>query len=403
MDGVRPRHLLVLTYWRYEDALIQTYTLPYVRLMLAVLPAGSSIHLVTLEREADAGPTQEVEPGVLNVRLRLFPFGVRATVEWAKNTAVLLALIVRHGMDGIHAWCTPAGAIGLVLSRLTRVPLVVDSYEPHAESMVENGAWQRSGVAFRLLFELERQMSHHARALIAAAPGMRDYAEEKYDLRRGDLPVKPACVDLMRFHPARRKNAVLQRELDLVDKIVCVYAGKFGGIYLEREVFDLLSAAFERWGFQFRAVLLTSHAPETVARWAADAGLPPECVVVRFVRHADIPDYLGLGDFALTPVKPVASKRACSPIKDGEYWALGLPVIITPDISEDSELIERHGCGVIWRDFSVDGCRSAIAKMSALLDGSRAELMAKNRALATTHRNFDIARRIYADLYGPSP
>ena len=70
-----PRHLLVLTYWRFDDALMQTYTLPYVHILLEALPPGSSIHLVTLELEADAGVTRRVSPGLTHVALRLYPFG----------------------------------------------------------------------------------------------------------------------------------------------------------------------------------------------------------------------------------------------------------------------------------------------------------------------------------------
>lgn len=396
--GVKPRHLLVLTYWRFEDALVQTYTLPYVRILLEMMPAGSTIRLVTLERGGDAGSTRVLSAGLFHMPLRFFAFGSRAAAEWAKNIARLTGTIVRHRIDGIHAWCTPPGAIGLVLSRITGVPLVIDSYEPHAEAMLEGGVWKRSGPAFQLLFALERAMSHHASALIAAAPAMQAYAEEKYGLRRGPLPVKPACVDLELFRPGRSRED-LRQALGLVGKVVCVYAGKFGGIYLEEEVFTLFAAAYAHWGDSFRALLLTSHSPETLLDWATRAGLPHECLVVRFVPHAEVPDYLGLGDFALTPVKPAPSKRACTPIKDGEYWALGLPVLITPGISEDSDLIAAHECGIVWREFSAAGSRAAICEMDLLLQGDRDALRAKNRQLAETHRNFDIARRIYRSLY----
>ena len=277
---------------------------------------------------------------------------------------------------------------------------MIDSFEPHAEAMLEAGVWKCRGAALPLLFALERAMAHHAQALIAAAPAMTKYGEQKYVLHRGALPVKPACVDLDRFHPRHRGNEALRRELGLQDKIVCVCAGKFGGIYLEDEVFTLLAAAYAQWGDRFRVLLLTSHAPETLATWAARAHVPAACMVVRFVSHAAIPQYMGLADFALTPVKPAASKRACSPIKDGEYWALGLPVIITEGISNDSELIEHAGCGVLWRDYSAEGCRATMAAMAALLAGDRAALGAKSRRLAEEYRSFEIARRVYADVYG---
>ena len=53
-----PEHVLVITYWSYADALVQTYTLPYLRIMLGVMPEGSSIHIVTLEKDGNEDPVQ---------------------------------------------------------------------------------------------------------------------------------------------------------------------------------------------------------------------------------------------------------------------------------------------------------------------------------------------------------
>jgi len=48
---MKNKNVLILTYWSYHDALIQTYTLPYVRIIKKYLPAKSKIFLVTLEQK----------------------------------------------------------------------------------------------------------------------------------------------------------------------------------------------------------------------------------------------------------------------------------------------------------------------------------------------------------------
>ena len=58
------RNILVLTYWSYSDALIQAYTLPYLRIMLRVLPPGSKVHLVTLEKQLVARTDVSVDQGI---------------------------------------------------------------------------------------------------------------------------------------------------------------------------------------------------------------------------------------------------------------------------------------------------------------------------------------------------
>lgn len=392
---------MVITYWSYPDALIQTYTLPYLRIMLRCLPPGSTVHLITLEKGGTEGLTPVDEPGIRVHRFAYAPFGARGMGMVLGLLRKLWGLIRREHVDTIHAWCTPAGMIGYLLSIVTGRTLVIDSYEPHAEAMVENGTWRRGGLAFRILYLFERLQSRRADVLIAAAAGMKDYALAKYGVAREDILVKPACVDLEKFTLGRVKDAALLERLGLKDKLIGVYAGKFGGIYLDQEVFDLFKVARDHWGERFHALILTGHGSRELHPFMTKAGLDPSMFTVFGVPHEEIPIHLGLGDFAITPVRPVPTKRYCTPIKDGEYWALGLPVIITPGISDDSGIIERNGIGCVLDGLDEMAYRRAVARMDTLLHGGpRHELRARIRAIAEKYRHFRIAEQVYQDVYG---
>ena len=53
MKKIKPKHILVLTYWSYSDALItKPIRLPYLKIISNILPPKSKIHLVTLEQKA---------------------------------------------------------------------------------------------------------------------------------------------------------------------------------------------------------------------------------------------------------------------------------------------------------------------------------------------------------------
>lgn len=394
------RRILVLTYWSFNDALVQAYTLPYLRLMQEVLPPGSSIHLVTLEKGGAPDPSA-AGPGIRVHAFKYVPFGLRAMGMLLHLVWSCMGLIRRERIDTIHAWCTPAGMVGHLLSVLSGRSLVIDSYEPHAEAMVENGTWRREGMAFRVLFLSERWQSRRAKVLIAAAEGMRGYAEEKYGVKDKPFHVKPACVDLERFSIRDRKDPVLLRELGLEGKLVVVYAGKFGGIYLDQEVFDFFRVARGYWGERLHVLLLTNHAPDELRPFMRRAGIDEEAFTIRFVAHADVPTYVGLGDIAITPVRSVPTKRYCTPIKDGEYWALGLPVVITPGISDDSRIIAEHGIGAVLDALDDAGYERAVARIDALLqEGDMHTLYDRIRPVAEQYRHFDRARAVYRAIYG---
>ena len=108
---------------------------------------------------------------------------------------------------------------------------------------------------------------------------------------------------------------------------------------------------------------------------------------------------MGLEDFALCPVKPVPTKKYCSPIKTGEYWSMGLPVVITDNISNDSTIIEQNNAGHVLRSLNENEYSKAVEHINELLKEDPAELSIRIRKLAEQYRNFDIARKIYSEIY----
>lgn len=394
----KQHNILVITYWQFQDALVQTYTLPYLKLISKEISDDSKIFLLTLDKKKV--PDNEIGTNIKNISFPLHPFGLRSMFNWIKIILKLLILIRKEKITTIHAWCTPAGMIGYILSVLTGKRLIIDSYEPHAEAMVENGTWKKNSIAFRLLFYFEKKQTRRATFLIAASEGMKEYAQKKYGHTKNNFLVKPACVDLQLFSEKNIKNKSLLNQLQLHNKIACVYAGKFGGIYLKQDVFDFFKVAHDFWGDRFRVLILSSHTTDEIKDMAMKANLNEKVIIHKFVKHQDVPDYMGLADFAITPVKSVETKKYCSPIKDGEYWALGLPVVITQNISDDSDIIEKNNIGYVLKVLNNSEYMKAVNVLDQLIQHTpKTELYEKIRAIASQRRNFRIAKEIYQIVY----
>ncbi len=397
---MKPKHILVLTYWGMSDALIQTYTLPYLRIILKLLPEGSTIRFLTLERSGIASEEKMIEKGIYHFSFPLYRFGLKAMFSWISNLRKLKKIIRENNITTIHTWCTSAGGIGWLLSKRTGIPLVLDSYEPHSEAMIETGTWKKGGLAHRILFYLEKKQTHHAQWLIGVVPAMQQYAAEKYDYHGNNFLFKPACVDLEKFNLSKRKNPSLLKALNLEDKITCVYLGKFGGLYLKEKAFDFFRKGFDHWGDKFRVLLITSTNRNDIDALCKQAGILPEKVISKFLPPEEVPDYLGLGDFAISAVMPVPSRKCCTPIKNGEYWAMGIPILIGQGISEDSEIIQNTKTGVIRENLTSEGLEKGIIDMEELLKtNSDGSLSLKIRELAVKHRNYKIAEEVYRKIY----
>ena len=400
------KNILIITHWSYRDALVQTYTLPYVKIIRNILSSHKKIILVTSEQKKIALTNNEIneineEWKGRNTSLIAQPYHAMGT--WKILTLLyhiwkLIAIIKSEKISTIHCFCTPAGTIGYILSKITGARLIIDSYEPHAESMVENGTWGRKSIQYRLLSLFEKLQSQKATCFIATTAAMKEYAKKRFSVDANILYVKPACVDLKKFI-LREKDEYLMNELNLVGKKICVYAGKLGGIYLKSEVFDFIKVCHQFWGDEFRFLLLTNSTRQDVLIEMNRVELPENAVIQMQVNYEDVPRYLSLGDFAINPVKPVPTKKYCTSIKDGEYWATGLPVVITKNISDDSEIIKRSGYGYELQKLSIEEYNRALTVINKLISGNVSELRRNIRKIAEDYRNYQIAINIYTEIY----
>lgn len=401
----KTKNILIITYWDFSDALIQTYTLPYAQMIADSISDDSHIYLLTLNKKNISHGFSHPKINVLS--FRYIPFGVLAIFYYVWMMMYLCVFIFRKEITHIHAWCTPAGVYGYILSILTRRPLIIDSYEPHAEAMVEVGEWKKNSLPFRILFYFEKKMTCRARYLIATTENMiKEYAVSRYgfDVSKvysgqsvgNNWFVKPAGVNLEIFKPDEAQRKALRQQFGIDNKIVGIYAGKFGGIYLEQEFFEWLSVAHDYWKEKFVLILLSSHTKDYIIENCRKYNIPQDIILHFFVPHKEVAKYLNMADFAITPVKPVYTKKFCSPVKDGEYWAMGLPVIITKDISDDSNIIEQHDIGYVLSELNKQEYLKSIEHIHQCIQKN---LKSYIRSVADHYRNINQAKKIYRLIY----
>src|SRR5579885_939706 len=233
MTAGNRKRILFITQWRYNDALIQTYTLPYINIIRKVTE-GYFYLVATTEKSSKITIRKRGNVALIELPAK----GKPLLIQWSLNIIGLIRITSKKNIPVLHTFCTPAGSIGAILKMLNKKrQLILDSCEPHAESMVESNTWSRSGIKFKLLSYMEKKQFRLADQFVMAAEGMDRYIAKTYGIKVKQFYVKPACVNLDEFNVSKIKNPQLVSKYNLNDKITCVYAGKFGGFYLEDEVF----------------------------------------------------------------------------------------------------------------------------------------------------------------------
>lgn len=399
-------NIIVITYWSYKDALVQTYTLPYVRLMKKY--CSGKIYLVTLEQERLKLSAEEKTKirsqlhaaGIHPIFLKYQPFGMSAAFGWSLKLIRLWLLILFGGIKTIHTWCTPAGMIGYLLSRFTGKKLILDSFEPHAEPMLETGEWKAGGKAFQTLFQYEKKQANRASVVIGLTESMKAYAKEKYGMQDKPFYLKPALIDfnsLPQFTNETRTD--FRNKNQLRDKIVCVCAGKTGGLYFEKEVFDFFRSCADHWGERFHVVMLSPDREEKLLVLAKQSGFSEKQITIRFVPQHEVYAWMNAADFAFNPCRPVPSRRHGTSIKNAEYRAMGLPVVLAHDISDDSETIAAENAGAVLDEMNETNYRNAIQTIDDLLKTDCQLLNKRITDSMRKNRSMEIADRVYKEIY----
>src|ERR1700741_678087 len=110
-------NILIFTQWSFKNALVQTYTLPYVDIIRKIIAPDRKIFLFTSEQEKIALSSDEIsqinnEWGKRNMELLPHPykrFGFKKMLVVTGYLFRLIRIIKKEKIRTIHAFCMPAG------------------------------------------------------------------------------------------------------------------------------------------------------------------------------------------------------------------------------------------------------------------------------------------------------
>jgi len=373
--------------------------IPHLKI-LAGFEAVEKIIFCSIERTRKK-PKVEI-PKVKHVHLVSRSIGnvfVTKSIDLIQFPRQAIKLCNVHKIDMIICRSSPAGVIGHIVSRQLRIPYIVESFEPHADYMLEARVWMRYDPRFLLQKYFESKQKQASDFLLPVSHQYKAKLLEE-GIPEAKIVVVPCCVALEQFAYHAEKRSKIRVALNISnDAVVGIYAGKFGGIYFDKEAFQIFHEAFLFFGDKFRLILLTDASNEFVQKRCAEMNLPLEKVVATLVPHNVVPSYLSAADFAFSTIKPSPSRIYCSPIKNAEYWANGLPVLLCSGIGDDSEIIETEGGGVLIDMMNIS---ASLEEMKKLIERGRKRNADEISLLARKHRDIERVRSAYRVVFNLS-
>jgi hypothetical protein len=359
-------HAVYVTYWSLRDPLCQSQSLPVVR---ALASRGWRMGLVSFEQgRYSPGPAEESglrrgleDEGILWIPLRYHkrPAVLSTLFDITRGTVRCVRLARSHRVRLFHGRGTVAAALAGTAAGLTGARFLNDADGPLSQEYVDAGVWKRGSVAHRMTRWAEARLLRTADAVAVLTERRR---AEVRGLTREDPVVLPCAVDVQRFVASPEARETVRRELGLRG-IVLVYAGKADGWYLTDAMLDFVRVAAGVLG-EASLLVLTTEDTERFAAAARERGLHH---AIRTASREQMSRYLSSADAGLSFVLPAPSKAACSPVKNGEYLACGLPIVTTAGIGDYSDLVARRRVGVVVESLDHRGYERAAKALRLLL------------------------------------
>lgn len=349
--------VLIFSYYSFKDPVFQSAVLPY---FTEITYPDHDFLLLTFEHEKyvyEEGEIKRIEQSLKEKRIFWFRLKWRSgsfkpfkkLYDLVQSMTFSLKLIQEHRVNYIYSEGFPGAILGYFITKKAKLPHIVHSFEPHGEYMLEAGVWNKSSWEYKLQKYFEKTVAKKAFAILTATLAM----AEKIQCwgTDGKIFKVPSCVDTNLFKPNQEYRNEIRRKLHISERdLLFVYLGKFGGMYMDEQFFELLKQLQEYKSFKSRFLIISTDDHSYIWNQILNYDINRSLVNVVTLSRDEVPKYLNAGDFGVVAVKPYPSKRYCSPIKDGEYWACGLPIIIPEGVSDDFIIAEEEKIGIVWKE-----------------------------------------------------
>lgn len=387
-----------ITYWPYDDVLSKGSS--HVNLKeLARVEEVSKIDYYTIERNHQ---NNFIHKNSFNFKVKHYPVYPKIsnfkilikTSEYINLYRKLRENHLKEKYDLVICRSSFSGSVGLIFKKLFGVKFSVESYEPHSSYMnsIPNG-WRKIGIKFALLNLFEYLECKYADVIMPLTNNGLNKLSEKFPKTKF---IQQPCGSSFERRFENRAN-IRERYGIEKSKIIGVYVGKFGGLYYDKEALAFLRELILQDKMRkIHIILLTnSNITKDIEKFSI-TNFPMDRVNADFIGQDEVHDLLSQCDFAINFHRENAYSEFLSPIKNAEYWAAGLPILLPNSIGDDSSLVKINKLlGYIY-DISNCNEHSILYVLNYLYSIENRKLDIKD--IAFKYRDVSCIKKSYMDL-----
>jgi glycosyltransferase involved in cell wall biosynthesis len=272
--------------------------------------------------------------------------------------------------DIIHCRSYISALVGQWMKKKYGVPYIFDMRGFWADERVDGGLWRLSNPLYKTVFTYfkrkEKEFLESADAIVSLTHAAAHEIGSWPLAQHQPIDVIPCCVDTDLFVPdhfGSEAQKKLKEELGIPeDTCVLGYVGSLGTWYELPEMLQFFKAWLTARPDSIM-LFVTTEPEEMILQEAMEQGVDTFRIRIASAGRKDVPVYISMMDYGIFFLKQVFSKKASSPVKQGELMAMGIPVICNAGVGDSDRIITQYASGVLVHDYSAPGYQQAIAAL----------------------------------------
>lgn len=399
--------ILFITYDGLSDPLGQSQVLTY---MIGLANQGYKITIISTEKKSVLGSHPGI--GQLLEKNNIMWYSISYTkkpqvLSTLYDCARLLLLarkLTRHKQfDIVHCRSYIPSLIGLFLKKRYGLKFIFDMRGFYADERIDGRIWKQRSILYRFLYRFFKSEERKFLANADYTICLTDRAKTEilgWSIIPGQpIPIKviPCCTDLKSFDPVSISDAdkvKLREKVGIKESdFVLMYMGAIGTWYMLDEMFDFFKRLLLVRPALF--MFITYDDPENILKIARKKNIDESLIKIIKAIHNEVPALLSISNLAIFFIRPLYSKMASSPAKQGEIMSMGIPIICNSNIGDSDRIIREADGGLIIRSFNDEDYDYVVSRIPELLHKPKHSI----RETAKQYFSLDQGVLKYSEVY----
>lgn len=359
------KRILYLSYDGMTDPLGQSQVLPY---LIHISKRGYDITLISFEKEeAYQANKNDIEHLTSNTGIQWTPLSyhkrppiISTLYDVFSLKKKIKALQQKGPFQIVHTRGYITALAGVWMKKKWGTRFLFDMRGFFADERVDGQIWNRENPIFNAVYKYFKRkeqtffltadhvvsLTEEGKKIILALP----YIQSSFK-----CTVIPCCADLDHFstnsiQSNTAKQFVETYQLDAYSSR-WFYLGSIGTWYMLPEMLDFFKIVLTH---EPNAVLtfFTYDNANQIQKIANEKGISDQSIIITPLARKDIPSIVSLFDASIFFIKPVFSKKASSPTKQGEIMAMGIPIVCNDGVGDTGFIINKYQAGIAISSFN---------------------------------------------------